>query len=57
MASQEILVLDSSSDGTEGPGDAHWLDGDNSRVKDNMDFITCARDTFVTDEDVNLAAL
>ena len=57
-------MLDLSSDGTSGsrqvhadsedPGDAHWLDGDNSRVEDDMDFITCARDTFIADEDVNL---
>ena len=33
-----------------------WLDGDNSVVEDDIDFITCARDTFVAEEDVDLAA-
>ena len=39
---------------SEDLGDALWLDGDNSVVEDDIDFITCARDTFITDEDVNL---
>ena len=39
---------------SEDLGNALWLDGDNSIVEDDIDFITCTGDTFITDEDVNL---
>lgn len=50
-ASQETTDSGSSSDGTgsqqadaDSDRDVQWLDGDNSVVEDDIDFITCARD-------------
>jgi hypothetical protein len=61
-ASQETADSGLSSDGAnsrqadaDSEGDVQWLDGDNSVVEDDIDFITCARDTFIAEEDVDLA--